>query len=885
MSDNLIDQYLNNNNWRIKENSNTSYSFSGLKFYIDGHILADYALDNLPENIRNAHKKGDFHIHNLESGNLIRYCSGNSLQSLLMKGLWTPAVISKPAKHFNTAVDHVMNYLYMMQMEVAGAVAFNDVDTLLAPFIRADKLMYKEVKQNIQRLIFNLNFTLRSASQCIDEETEILTDNGWKGIDSITNDDKVLTININTKNLEYCDIDRIVKYDVNEDLINLYNKRIDQLVTKKHKVLVFRYWTNDIEFREAEKVFSYDSSWLIPLNANFDYPDFNISDNDLKLHAWILSEGHIRPDNRITITQSIVNQPYIEEIKSLLNSMNIPFKIYYRKNSGFSNNPNAQIYIKLRDFPTASKEFHKWFHKLSRRQCKLFLDEYRKGDGAKTRFRLYTNNKYHKDILIELAFKAGYNTSSRLRSNGVYDISIIRDFKDRTWNVRKKLVPYTGRVWCVTSKNQTMIIKRNNKVCITGNTPFTNFSFNFLAPKYLKDTSAIVGGKTDNPIYGDYQKEIDMFNTAFAEVLMDRDGSTRPFTFPIPTINLTKGIDFNSEAFRMMLIEDMALGSYYFMNYIGSGISEETVRAMCCRLNIDLSELSAAGGLWNMGDSTGSLGVVTLNLPRIGFLSKSDAEILEKIDYLMDLAKDELLLKEETLRKCYNIGITPFSKFYDLNLDHYFRTIGVLGLNELCLNYTGKGLLHNAEFGQKIIQHMRNHTKKLQKETGKLFNLEMTPAEGSSYRLARKDREMYNDNIKTLGTAEAPYYTSLLIPPSEELDVFERLKIEQNILPLFSGGTVFRVFVGDDCDDVGPISSLIQKISNSKVPYFDVTRTFSICAIENKMFNGSIEVCPDCGKPTEVYSRVVGYYRAVNRWNIGKQQEFKDRKYVSIVEE
>jgi ribonucleoside-triphosphate reductase len=574
----LIEEYLANHNWRISENSNTTYSFSGLKSYLDSHILADFALSKLPEEIRKAHKNGDFHIHNLESGNLIRYCSGNSLQMLLLKGLWTPSLISKPAKHFSAVVDHVMNYLYMIQMETAGAVAFNDVDTLLAPFIRHDKLDFNHVKQDIQRLIFNLNFTLRSASQ----------------------------------------------------------------------------------------------------------------------------------------------------------------------------------------------------------------------------------------------------------------------------------------------------------------TPFSNVSLNFGVPKYLKNSPAIIGGEVkDNPCYSDYEKEIEMFDIAFSEILMDRDGKMRPFTFPIPTINLTKAINWDSEAIRMMLIEDITLGSFYFMNYIGSGISEETVRAMCCRLNIDTSELSSAGGLWNMGDSTGSLGVVTLNLARIGYLSKTEDEIYERLTALLKLAVEELLIKEQMIRKGYEAGLSPFSEYYDLNLDHYFRTIGIVGLNELCLNFTGKGLIDNAELGYKILSFLRGKIKEIQKETKKLFNLEMTPAEGSSYRLAKKDLEKYA-NIKTLGTKEAPYYTSLLIPPSEAMDVWERLKIEEKLLPLFSGGTVFRVFVGDETDDINSVKKLIQTIAASKIPYFDITRTFSVCAGEGKFYNGEVEICPSCGKRTEVFSRVVGYYRPVNKWNIGKQQEFKERKYVKI---
>lgn len=577
-----IEEYLGKSSWRVKENSNFNFSHSGMLSHIANKRMANYGLSKLPVRVKKAHFNGDFHIHNLEAGNKTGYCHGGSLLGLLQKGVRSADIQSKPAKHFDSILSHITNYFFMSQLEWAGAQAFSDFDTLVAPFVRHDNLNYKQVKQAIQRMVWDLNFACRQAFQ----------------------------------------------------------------------------------------------------------------------------------------------------------------------------------------------------------------------------------------------------------------------------------------------------------------TPFTNLTFNLGVPKKYQDMPVIIGGKAQSYTYSDYQEEIEMINKAFVDVLLERDGNGAPLTFPIPTLNLSKNLRWkNNEALDYIMEEVSQLGSYMFMNYVGSGINEDSVRAMCCRLNLDLDELSSARGAWNMGDGTGSLGVVTINLPRLGFLyrNKSLDELLERIGYLMELATKNFKIKREMVQQSIDTGYLPFAKFYNINLDHYFNTIGVLGLNEMCLNFTNSPLSENVDITRKVLEYMRNKTKELQEKEGVLFNLEMTPAEGSSYKLALTDVKKYK-GIQTLGTKRQPYYTALLTPPSQQMSVFDRINTEEKLLPLFTGGTIFRNYLGDSKPHNGSLKSFMEKLAHTKIPYFDVTTTFTICNDEGKMYTGKHNECPSCAsKDIDVYSRVVGYYRPIRKYNIGKKREFEDRLYIKEI--
>jgi ribonucleoside-triphosphate reductase len=568
-----IQSYLGRSGWKIKENANSDISYSGLQAHVAREAVKNYALSRYSERVRKAYKEGYFHIHNLNDG-IVPYCYGGDLFKLLKKGLRTGRINSKPAKHLSTAVDHMVNFLCTSQQEWAGAQAFSNVNILLAPFIAKDHLTFDEVKQDMQRLVFNVNYPSRASYQ----------------------------------------------------------------------------------------------------------------------------------------------------------------------------------------------------------------------------------------------------------------------------------------------------------------TPFTNLIFDMNVPKQLRGVPALDNGDT----YDDFLDESYMILEAFNEVMGEGDADGNIFTFPIPTINLIKSTDFSSDLFYKIAETDAKFGNYFFMNYIGSGINEDSVQAMCCRLNLDLSQLPPAGGRWAMAGNTGSLGVVTLNLGRLGYVAHEEADIYTYLNFLLGLTRESLETKEIMIRESFANGLMPLAKEYDLNLERFFRTIGVVGLNELCLNFTGEPLSANLSLGAKVLDHIRDWTRQTQKETGKLWNLEMTPAEGCGTSLAIGDKAKYPDII-TQGEGDSSYYTSLLTPPSEEISMVDRLRMEEPLLNKFTGGTVHRIFVGENAPNPEGLSKLIERIAKTtKVPYYDFAATFSMCKTNGHYMRGVHETCTECGHQADVYSRVTGYYRPISSYNAGKLKEFTERKYVSI---
>ena len=579
MRNDYIRRYLSDKDWRKKENANVNESFSNLQSFIASKILANDFLRAVGRKARYAHAHARIHIHNLESGGYIAYCSGHNLRVLLLNGMKTPTVYSAPAKHLSSAVDQMMNWIYMSQLEFAGAQAFNDVDTLLAPYIRHDRLSYREVKQIMQKLVYNLNYTMRSSGQ----------------------------------------------------------------------------------------------------------------------------------------------------------------------------------------------------------------------------------------------------------------------------------------------------------------SPFSNFSLNFGVPKYLENEPVVIGGRVvDNGTYGDYVDEALMIDRAITEIMTEGDPNSKPFTFPILTVNLTKRFPWESEEAVLMARNAAIRGSFYWMNYIGSGIDEDTVRAMCCRLNLNLKELSGPRGLWNTGEGTGSLGVVTINFPRLAYETrgKDESVFFERLEELMDLALYILNFRKQRIRK-YMKRLMPFNMMNGWTMRTYFLTIGVIGLNEMCLNMFDGPIMEHLDFVVKVLEHMRQYAVRKQREMKQLINIEMVPGEGSSYRLALIDRKEC-PGIQTMGTRKAPYYSTLLIPPAYNVPLYERVEMEEKVLPLFTGGTIFRVFLGEQEPEATSLLRFIERMAQTKIPYFDVTCTYSVCLSEGTIYRGVHYKCPVCNGETEVYSRIVGYYRPVKKWNVGKKQEFRDRKYYKL---
>ncbi|MEM2355551.1 MAG: ribonucleoside triphosphate reductase [Candidatus Bathyarchaeia archaeon] len=587
----LVDQYLEMEDWRVKENSNMSYSLQGLNNYLSSTVIAKYWISRIyPPNVAEAHFSGDFHIHDL--GVLGPYCVGWDIKDLLLTGFGgVPGKIeSTPAKHFRTALGQVVNFFYTLQGEAAGAQAFSNFDTYLAPFIRYDGLSQKEVEQSLQEFFFN---------------------------------------------------------------------------------------------------------------------------------------------------------------------MNVPTRV------GFQ-------------------------------------------------------------------------------------------------------------------------------------TPFTNVTLDLEVPEFMKDEPVIVGGKVMDATYGDMEKEMEMFNLAFAEVLSKGDAKGRVFTFPIPTYCITKDFDWDSTVSQKIFEVAAKYGAPYFSNFVNSDMKPEDVRSMCCRLRIDNRELrKRGGGFFGANPLTGSIGVVTINLPRIGYLAKDEDEFFERLEALMELAKDSLEIKRKVLEQFTEKGLYPYSKRYLRGVKetfgkywkNHFSTIGLVGMNEAILNLFGYSIAtpEGLEFAVKVLNFMREKLADFQEETGNIYNLEATPAEGASYRLARIDKRKYPDiivaNEKYLAKGAEPFYTnSSQLPVDHDADLFEALEHQDKLQPLYTGGTVFHIYLGERLHSWKSAAELIRKVTwNFRIPYFSLTPTFSVCPTHGYM-SGEHKQCPKCGARCEVYSRVVGYLRPVDQWNDGKQAEFAIRR-------
>ena len=421
--------------------------------------------------------------------------------------------------------------------------------------------------------------------------------------------------------------------------------------------------------------------------------------------------------------------------------------------------------------------------------------------------------------------------------------------------------------------------------------PFTNITLDWTVPNDLAELNAIVGGVEQDFKYKDCQKEMDMVNKAFIEIMIEGDANGRGFQYPIPTYSITKDFDFSETENNKLLFEMTAkYGTPYFSNYINSDMEPSDVRSMCCRLRLDLRELrKKSGGFFGSGESTGSIGVVTINMPRLAYLAKDEKDYFERLTKLMDLAAKSLKMKRDVVTKLLEEGLYPYTKRYLGTFNNHFSTIGLVGMNEACLNasWLKKDLTEKEaqEFTKKTLNYMREKLSDYQEKYGDLYNLEATPAESTSYRLAKKDKELYPDII-TASNDETPYYTnSSHLPVGFTDDLFKALDIQDELQTLYTSGTVFHCFLGERIPDWKACASLVKKIAeNYKLPYYTMSPTYSVCKNHGYIV-GEVKKCPVCGEATEVYSRITGYYRPVNNWNDGKTKEYEMRKEYKIEEE
>jgi len=445
---------------------------------------------------------------------------------------------------------------------------------------------------------------------------------------------------------------------------------------------------------------------------------------------------------------------------------------------------------------------------------------------------------------------------------------------------------------------QEFIFNINIPTRVGFQTPFTNITLDLYVPSILKDQPAIVGGREQAETYGDFQPEMDLINRAFAEVMMAGDAKGRVFTFPIPTYNITEDFDWDNPNLTPVWKMTGRYGIPYFSNFVNSDMSPEDARSMCCRLRLDNRELlKRGGGLFGANPLTGSIGVVTVNLPRIGYISSSEDEFFARLDKRIRLAAESLEIKRKVLEKFTAKNLYPYSSFYlrqikeasGLYWKNHFSTVGIIGMNEACLNFLGADLTSDAgqQFSIRVMDFMRERIAGIQEQTGAIFNLEATPAEGTSYRLCLLDKKKFADiicaNEVDYRNGAAPYYTnSSQLPVNFTDDIFETLRLQDELQTKYTGGTVLHIFLGEQVSDIEAVKSLVRKVAaNYRLPYFTLTPTFSVCASHGYL-EGEQPICPVCRRETEVYSRVVGYLRPVKQWNAGKQTEYADRKMFKV---
>ena len=461
----------------------------------------------------------------------------------------------------------------------------------------------------------------------------------------------------------------------------------------------------------------------------------------------------------------------------------------------------------------------------------------------------------------------------------------------------------------VKQEMQKFLFNMNVPTRVGFQSPFTNITLDLTVPSYMTDEPAIIGGDLKDDNYSDYIEEMDMINQTFAEIMYEGDAKGRPFTFPIPTYNITKDFNWENDGLEPIWEMTAKYGVPYFSNFINSDMKPDDARSMCCRLRLDNRELrKRGGGLFGANPKTGSIGVVTINMPRLGYLSKDENEFFERLDKLMDTAKQSLEIKREIIENLTFSGLHPYSRFYLSDVKktfgeywkNHFSTIGLIGMNDALLNLMNKSIAdpEGKVFAEKTLDHVRGRLADYQDETGNIFNLEATPAEGASYRLARVDKtqfpdiriynqEKYNGGNGTRGVE--PYYTnSTQLPVGYTTDVFEALDLQDSLQSKYTGGTVLHVFLGEEEPSATATKKLVRKIAeNYSLPYYTMTPTFSVCP-DHGYIAGKHHTCPVCAaekKTTdcEVYSRVVGYLRPVNQWNKGKQQEFSDRRTFDMI--
>jgi anaerobic ribonucleoside-triphosphate reductase len=877
-----VDSYIGpQKDWRVKENSTVSLSLGGLILSNSGAIIANYWLDNVyDDEISDAHRNADIHIHDLSM--LAPYCAGWSLKQLIQEGLGgVPGrITSAPARHLSTLSNQMVNFLGILQNEWAGAQAFSSFDTYLAPFVKKDNLSYKQVKQCIQSFVYGVNTPSRWG--CVDENTELLTVDGFKRLSELKKGELIYTWKDGALNT--CPINEIVVKQ-HDGKMHLYEARgYRQFVTPYHRVLYKAHNEDIYKISQSEDIFSAQTPYALPTAFKDSLvPDASaLSDDEVRLAAIVYCDGSVDSEQKTVEIRNCCNKGAVIDI-------------LHRLSLAYSENGNsltlcdaaaARVMKTVGDLDTIDKKFLA----MGKEKSAEFLRTWSSLDADAEKYSIQYTDEITADAIQHIALRAGH-CSYRYTNCGKTYVKI-----RQTENViptSRTEEDYKGVVWCPNVADGTAVFRSNGCVFISGQcqAPFSNVTLDWVVPEDMKNMPAIVGGENMDFTYGDCQKEMDMVNKAFIEIMIEGDDQGRGFQYPIPTYSITKNFDWSDTENNRLLFEMAAkYGTPYFSNYVNSDMNPSDVRSMCCRLRLDLRELrKKSGGFFGSGESTGSIGVVTLNMPRIGYLSKSKEDFYARLDHMMDISARSLDAKRAVVTRLMDEGLYPYTKRYLGTFNNHFSTIGLVGMNEAARNakwlQTDLTTEKGQQFAKEVLDHMRNRLSDYQeKYSGTLFNLEATPAESTTYRLAKHDVARYPDIITAAKPGATPFYTnSSHVPVGTTTDIFEALDLQDDLQTRYTSGTVFHAFLGEKLPDWQSAATIVKKISdNYHLPYFTLSPTYSVCP-DCGYIAGEHYTCPKCGKETEVYSRITGYYRPLKNWNDGKAEEFKERKTYDVI--
>lgn len=929
----LIDSYLRLSDWRVKENSTITYSLGGLILGNSGAVTADYWLSEIyPKEISDLHRNCDIHIHDLSM--LSGYCAGWSLKQLIKEGLGgVPGkVTSSPASHLSTLCNQMVNFLGIMQNEWAGAQAFSSFDTYLAPFVKVDNLSYKEVKQCIQSFIYGVNTPSRWGTQA--PFTNITLD--W----TVPNDMAELNCIVGGKEMDFC-------YKDCKPEMDMINKAfIECMIEGDANGRGFQY---PIPTYSITKTFDWSDTennrLLFTMTAKYGTPYFSNYINSDMEPSDVRSMCPVSGDTKILWYSGTKGRFYLSPIKSLYDNNVSDIKLISGKKLVPAKVNKfelpADYVITLSNgavIKTTANHLNKVLDKNYVETKDLKVGDYL--PVSLLDYNISDNLTYDQGMFIGayLGDGSGLNSKSNeiiFSLNKETDKSLIDWMQEKAPKLFGKslIVPESDKL-CVNVRIYSHMLKGLLEEFVEGSTATDkalsmkaiNQSKEFrqgIIDGYLATDGSHSGTKTKDVIYTSSKNMVDSIIALCGSLGIPTDLKTyynedQKIWFGDKEYNCQReryyiGL-YNKDSkktqygnkyimkdnymwFSIVSIEQIKKGSggatknSYCMEILsddepifmlGNGVYTHN-----CRLRLDLRELrKKSGGFFGSGESTGSVGVVTINMPRIAYLSKTKEEFYNRLDNIMDLSAKSLKIKRETINKLLDDGLYPYTKRYLGTLNNHFSTIGLVGMNEACLNacWLKKDLTNkeSIEFTKEVLNHMRERLSDYQELYGDLYNLEATPAESTAYRLAKHDKERYPEII-TSGTESSPYYTnSSHLPVSFTEDVFTALNLEDELQTLYTSGTVFHTFLGQKLPSWKSCMNLVRKIAeNYHLPYYTMSPTYSVCK-EHGYLEGEQFICPKCGAKTEVYSRITGYYRPVQNWNDGKTREFVERKEYNI---